>query len=617
LVIIIIPVIPFLRPATLFLTPDLKPFFGGTYFPPDDRWGRPGLKTVLLGVADAWKNRRQELLKTGESLIQALQAQAARTSANILLTESVLNQAYRQFVATYDDHHGGFGSEPKFPMGHGLSFLLRIWKRTGDPQALKMVKQTLESMAAGGMYDQLGGGFHRYSTDPAWRVPHFEKMLYDQALLAQAYLEAYQATRDEAYASLAREIFEYLLRDMTSPEGAFTCAEDADSVEDAAHPQEKKEGAFYVWTSNQLQELLGAEKAKLIAYLYGVEPGGNALSDPQGEFQGKNILYRAHTWKEAAQKFKQSESQVQQWIAESKQVLLEARNKRPRPHRDDKILTDWNGLTIASLAFGSRVLEEPRYQEAALGASHFILEKLVREDGRLLHRYREGESGILGNLEDYAFFIQGLLDLYEATFESPVLEKAKRLTTEMVRLFWDEKGGGFFMIGFDAQRLLVRQKELYDGAIPSGNSVAASVLLRVGRLTMEKSFEEKAQTLFKGFSEEISQHPSAYPQLLQAFDFALGPSYEIVIAGASADPVTQEMIRAVYQRFLPNKVVALHPPGKEGAAIEILIPFLKEQKALHGKPTAYVCQNYACDLPITDLEELRRNLTKTVKVSHE
>ncbi len=613
-------------PLTVFLTPDLKPFHGGTYFPPEDRWGIPGLKTLLKGVAQAWEGRRDEILRSSESMTQALKSQAsAEPSAGVLVTEEFLKGAYRHFAATFDESYGGFEPAPKFPRSHGLSFLLRYGKRYRDPEALKMVGETLKAMADGGMYDHLGGGFHRYSTDSQYRVPHFEKMLYDQAILARSYLEAYQATGKVEFAATAREIFEYVLRDVTDPKGGFYSAEDADSP--VPGTDEKAEGTFYLWTKAELDQTLGAEAAPVVAYLYGILPAGNALIDPQGEFQGKNILYRAHTLEEAAQMFKRPVAEIEKMVEQAKRRLFEARSRRPRPHLDDKVLVDWNGLMISSLAFGSRVLEEPRYREAARSAADFILKNLVRSDpvrpelvegrtsaqGRLLHRYRDGEAGILGTLEDYAFFVHGLVDLYEATFEPQYLAEAKRLTQEMIRLFWDDQNGGFFLTATDAEKLLVRQKELYDGAIPSGNSVAALDLLRVGRLTMAKELEEKAEALMRSFADQIAQNPSAYPQLLIALDFALGPSNEIVIAGSPQDPATQAMIRTVYDSFLPNKVVALHPPGKEGQAIEALVPFLKEQVALEGKPTAYVCQNYTCNLPISDVEALKNLLKENLK----
>ena len=598
-------------PLSVFLTPERKPFFGGTYFPPESRWGQPGFKQLLNGIAQAWSSKRQELLQSSEAIVQVLREQQKGQAAGEVPSEGLLRGAYGNFAATYDEQFGGFEPAPKFPRAHALSFLLRYGygERQKEPNALKMVEKTLQAMAAGGMYDHLGGGFHRYSTDAQWHVPHFEKMLYDQAILAKAYLEAVQVTGRKEYADTAREIFDYVLRDMTDPQGGFYSAEDADSVPSTGGTAtESEEGAFYVWTAQELDRLLGADRAGIFRFLYGVKPEGNALHDPQGEFQGQNILYRAHTTAEAAAQFKMSEQEIDRIVAESGRILFEARSKRPRPHLDDKILVDWNGLMISALAFGSRLLEEPRYREAAERSARFILERLVRKDGRLLHRYREGEPGILGTLEDHAFFVHGLIDLYEATFDPRYLAQGQRLTQEMIRLFWDERKGGFFLSGADAEELLVRQKEIYDGAIPSGNSVAALNLLRIGRLTMDQDLEKKAQLLMESFSGQVAANPSAYPQLLIALDFALGPSAEIVIAGPPDSPATQAMVQAVFKPFLPNKVVAFHPTDESARQIEALVPFLKSLAAREGRATAYVCRNYACDLPTTDLTRLQDQL---------
>ena len=606
-------------PLTVFLTPDLKPFYGGTYFPPEERWGRPGLKQVLTSVAASWKERPDRLRAAGDSLTQALQAETARAAAGTLAPEPVLTAALRQFTDSYDAQHGGFDAAPKFPRSHALSLLLRAWRRRHDPALLTMVEQTLQAMAAGGLYDQLGGGFHRYSTDARWRIPHFEKMLYDQALLATTYLEAYQATGRPEYAEVAREIFEYVLRDLTSPEGAFYSAEDADSAEDPARPTEKREGACYLWTPAQLEAVLGADDAAVIAFLYGVEPGGNAPDDlaaasgdgttalglAPGEFQEKSVLYRAHTVAEVAKYFKRPKSEITALLARARPRLFEARRARPRPHLDDKVLVDWNGLMIAAFAIGARVLEEPRYEAAAQRAADFLLARLVRTDGRLLHRYRGGDAAVFGMLDDYAFLIHGLIELYQTTFEPRYLTEATRLTGGMLTLFWDEPGGGCFLTGRDAEALLVRQKVLYDGAIPSGNSVAALDLLRLGRLTGTTAWELKAQQLFNAFAGMVTQHPTAYPQLLMALEFAAGPSQEIVLAGPPDDAALQAMRRVVRQAFVPNAVVVLHPPGAAGAAIEALVPWVVPQGMIQGRPAAYVCQSHVCRRPVTSADALK------------
>lgn len=599
-------------PMTVILTPDLKPFFGGTYFPPEDRWGSPGLKTILQTIAQKWERERKQILESSENITRAVRAEAqAKAAMSHALDEKTLEKAYQQFRSQFDSQWGGFGGAPKFPRSHTLSFLLRYWKRSGDVKALEMVEKTLQGMAKGGMYDHIGGGFHRYSTDRLWRIPHFEKMLYDQAILSKTYLEAYQATGKEEYARTAREIFKYVLRDMTGPEGAFYSAEDADSAPDPARPKEKSEGAFYLWPYEEIVSLLGQERANIFNYYFGVEPKGNTPKDPHGEFLGRNILYVAHSLEETAGKFGKTLEEVSQLLKEAKAKLFQARSKRLRPHLDDKVLTDWNGLMISSLAFGSRVLNEPSYREAAQKAADFLLEKMKQKDGRLMHRYRDGEVAITGFIEDYAFFTHGLYDLYEATFDPRYLEEAKFFLKGMFRLFWDEAGGGFFLTGKDAEKLIARTKELYDGAIPSGNSLAALSLLRVGRLTMDREMENWARSTLDAFSEEIDRFPAGYPQMLLVLDFAVGPSREIVIAGGENDSGTQSMIRETYSRFLPNKVIALHPPGGEKAKrIEALSPFIENQVSKDDKPTAYVCKNYVCDFPTTDVSKLRELLQK-------
>ncbi len=592
-------------PLTVFLTPDKQPFYGGTYFPAEDKFGRPGLKNILVSIADAWANKKDEILAAGESLTQAIRKQAEFQSKEVfLLNEKTLEKAFTGFSKSFDPEFGGFGSAPKFPMSHSLSFLLRYWKRTGKQEAIDMVEKTLTAMHRGGIYDHIGGGFHRYSTDSQWRIPHFEKMLYDQAILSRTYLEAYQATGKEEYADTARQIFTYVLRTMTRPEGGFYSAEDADSF-DPEQPEEKKEGAFYVWNNKEITNILGREHAEIFHHSFGMKPEGNALQDPQGEFRGKNILYISHDTDATAKHFKKSPEEIERIIRSAKDKLYTARAKRPRPYLDDKVLTNWNGLMISSFALGSRVLNNPGYRKAAEKAALFILENMIDKNRRLLHRYRGGESGIPGTLEDYAFFIHGLYDLYEASFDSRYLKESKYLTHEMIRLFWDNSDGGFFFTADDAEELLVRQKEIYDGAIPSGNAIASLDLIRIGRLTIEKDFESKAEELLKAFSGKIIQLPGSFTQMLISLDFALGPSKEIVIAGHRESQDTEEMTRRVFKRFIPNKVVAFRPfSEKETGPVVRLIPFLREQIPLNGKTTAYVCINYICKFPTNNLKKL-------------
>ena len=597
-------------PLTLFLTPDQKPFYGGTYFPPEDRYGIPGLRSVLLSVADAWKTRREEVLRSGDMLTGALGSRRPRGRAEgAALNEATLSAAYHHFKATFDSVHGGFGGAPKFPMGQNLSFLLRYARREKHSEALMMAEKSLTAMAGGGVYDHLGGGFHRYSTDGQWRIPHFEKMLYDQAILSRAYLDAYQATGREIYAQVARRTLNYVLRDMTGNEGGLYSAEDADSPL-AHNPGRKGEGEFYLWKKDDVMSLLGEEHTKVLSLHFGIEQSGNAVSDPHGEFGGKNVLYTARTVEETARELGRSRAETEGIIQGAVHKLLQAREERPRPHLDDKVLTGWNGLMISSLAFAYRVLEEPAYREAAERSARFIIENLVADDGRLHHRYRDGEAGIAGTLDDYAFFIHGLIDLYEATFNVSHLVEADRLARLMCDLFWDDRDGGFFFTARGGEQLIIRNKEVYDGAIPSGNSVACLDLLRLGRMTANTEFESRARTLMRAFSDDIAGLPASHSFMLAALDFDIGPSNEIVLA-AGGDPETvRQMVRVIYGDFIPNKVVLLRPATEvEAQPLLGLAPFAAEYRPVEGRTAAYVCANHACRAPARSFEELRHLLT--------
>ena len=580
-------------PMTVFLTPQGQPFWGGTYFPPDDRAGRPGLRRILTSIAEAWRSRRDDILRSGQSITEAIQAGAVGGGETTAApTLDVFRAAAAQLGDQYDAAHGGFGPAPKFPRSHALSFLLHVWARGKEPRMLDMVTTTLDAMDRGGLHDQLGGGFHRYSTDERWLVPHFEKMLYDQALLARTYLEAYQATGRSRYADVARDIFEYVLRDLRDPGGAFYSAEDAGEV--------GKEGEFYVWTPAEIEHVLGEQDAEVVDAFYGVTRGGNFE-------HGRSILSVPQPLEAFAAERHLSVEEVRERLEASRRTLFETRNRRRRPHRDDKILTDWNGLMIGALAYGGRVLHEPRYVQAADEAATFLMERL-RRDGHLLHRYRDGHADIDAFLDDDAFLSWGLLELYETTFDARWLQEAKRLTEEMVRLFWDQQSGGFFFSGTQNEQLIAKTKELYDGALPSGNSVAALDLMRVGLLTMDEGVRQIAEQLFKTFSARLTQAPHAYPQFLIALDWWLGPAQEIVIAGDPDRDDAQRMIREVARRFLPRAVVILHPTGPSAGAIEELVPFVREQTMLDGNATAYVCEQYRCQLPTTDLTQFTSRL---------
>ncbi len=595
-------------PMTVILTPDKKPFFGGTYYPPYPKWGSPGLMEIMEFIHKAWQNNRQELIESSTSLTDVLKEKSSQ-GEKVPLTENTFKRAFNYFFQNYDQHFGGFGHAPKFPSSHNLSFLLRYWKRSGDPQALKMVEHTLQEMAKGGMYDQLGGGFHRYSTDEKWHVPHFEKMLYDQAILVRTYLEAYQITRNEFYARTAREIFDYVLRDMRDKVGGFYSAEDADSLDPAQEGDQKKEGAFYVWDHKEIENVLDQKDTEIFIYYFGVSDKGNVASDPHGEFIEKNILYQAHTLEEVKDHFKKSMAEIKDSLKKSRQKLIEVRTKRPRPHLDDKILVDWNGLMISGLAVGSRILKEPKYREAAQQAADFILERLLTPQRRLLHRYRDKDAAIVGTLEDYAFFIHALLDLYETSFEVKYLERAVDLAAQMLEFFWDAEKGGFFMTAEDGEKILFRPKELYDGAIPSGNSMAALDLIRLWHLTLDSKWEIAYKDLLDSFSADVAERPMVYGQFLIALDFALGPSQEIIIAGDENDSKMQKMVEEIFKRFLPRRTLMVYSAkSPETKKLFSLAPFIKEQARGTDKPTVYICENHVCQLPIEELNQLEEAL---------
>jgi len=575
-------------PLTIVMTPDKEPFFAGTYFPKKAKYGRPGLMEILEQVASLWRTERPRVLQVGNQVIQTIQNISSSPMAGDL-TEENLKQAYQKFEDSFDEANGGFGRAPKFPSAHNLSLLLRWWKRSGEEKALKMVEETLDAMWRGGMYDHLGFGFHRYSTDSKWLVPHFEKMLYDQAMIAIAYIEAYQATGKEQYAEVARQIFIYVLRDITSPEGAFCSSENADS--------EGEEGKFYIWTQDEIKAILGEQKSDLFCRFYSVTEKGNLE-------EGRNVLHIKKTVEEFARDEGMAPQELKEILEQSRKRLLAAREKRIHPSKDDKILTDWNGLMIAALSKGAHALNKPEYADAARKAADFLLKELRREDGRLLHRYREGEAAIPGYLDDYAFLVWGLVDLYEATFEARYLGEALALTDDMLRLFWDDKDSGLYFTGSDSEELIARMKDTYDGAIPSGNSVASLSLLRFGRMTMRQELEKKAEQAMESFGKTISSSPTAFSQLLIALDFALGPTQEIVIAGNFPKKDTKQMLRAVHRRFLPGKILILHPEDEAGKAIEKIVPFIKHQNTINGKATAYVCENFTCKSPTTDVAKM-------------
>ena len=630
-------------PMSVWLTPNLQPFVGGTYFPPDDRYGQPGFRKVLERIAAAWKQDHEKIVDQSSKIISALrESQTAPPAAADKIDTKILETAYEQFARSYDAEEGGFSNAPKFPRPVTLNFLSRFYTR--DPssasakRALEMNIFTLRKMAAGGMHDHLGGGFHRYSVDRYWHVPHFEKMLYDQAQLAVAYLDAFQITRDPQFESITRDILDYVARDMTSKEGGFFSAEDADSpvpvamVYDRRTSESEKrasiessdvrraplqkpgtaEGAFYVWTKKEIDSALG-ETAEMFDFHYGVQPHGNAPegSDPQDEFRGKNILIERHSIADTAKHFKKSEDEVGQSLARSREKLLSIRGKRPRPHLDDKIIASWNGLMISAYARGAQVLGEPRYLEAATRAAKFLRANLYDHSRKLLFRnYREGRSHIEGFADDYAFVIQGLIDLYEASFDIEWLKFALELQETQDRLFFDEKNGGYFSTSGKDSSIPLRMKDDNDSAEPAANSVAALNLLRLAQFRDDKQFAGRAKKTIDAFGATLSHFASAMPQMLVALNSSLTKPRQIVIAGKRNDPATRALLAEVHQHFLPNKILLLADGGDGQRYLGEKLEAIRAMSMVDGKPAAYVCENFTCKAPVTDVKEMRQLLLK-------
>ena len=604
-------------PLSAWLTPDLKPFYGGTYFPPDARWGRPGFPQILERLAEAWEKERNKVVDSSNQASQTIQKYMTVSGRSGPLDPAALENGVASFQKSYDSTHGGFRGAPKFPMPVIHNFLLRYHARSGQKKALEMSVATLRAMARGGIYDRVGGGFHRYSTDAVWHIPHFEKMLYDNAQLAVNYLEAYQITKDPELARIARETLEYVRRDMTHPQGGFYSAEDADSlppelagkVSDKGH-EHKTEGAFYVWEKKEIRTALGSEPGEIFSYHYGVRSEGNASADPHGEFKNKNILFAAHTLSETARQFKMPEGRVKTLLEEARQKLLATRSKRPRPHLDDKILVSWNGLMMTAFARAAQVFDDPSYLESARKAAAFIRTNLYGSKSRTLYRrWRDGERKIPGIADDYAFLVQGLIDLYETSFDVQWLEWAIELTETQNRLFYDRENGGFYMTAADHdQNLLVRAKEDSDNVEPTASSVAALNLLRLAQFTDREDFRQVAEKTLTLFGKQLAQDPGSLAQMLVALDYALSKPKQIVIAGDPSAKDTQAMLRLVHDRLIPGKILLLADGGKGQETLARRLPFLKGVTRKRNKATAYVCIDYACKLPTNELRVLAQIL---------
>jgi len=590
-------------PLTIIMTPDKKPFYAATYIPRESRYGRIGMMELVPRLQQVWQSDRDKITATTKQIVAGLQKSDARPAAGSLDPRAV-EDGYSQLAGRYDATHGGFGSAPKFPSPHNVVFLTRYWRRTGNPRALEMVENTLEKMRLGGVYDQVGFGFHRYSTDEEWLVPHFEKMLYDQAMLTMAYTEAWLATGNPIFERTVREIVEYVLRDMTAPEGGFYSAEDADS--------EGEEGLFYLWDVSQIEEILGKEDSAFAAAVWTLTAEGNYTDEVKGTRTGRNIPHLTTNHAATAKVLGTTAKDFDNRLESARSRLFDIREDRVHPLKDDKVLADWNGLMSASLAYAGRVFAEREWVEAAEKATAFVLRQMRAKDGRLLHRYREGDASIPAFLDDYVFMTTAMLQLYDATFDAAYLEKALQLQQKTLDLFWDNENGGFYFTAADSEKLLVRQKEIYDGAIPSGNSMAAENSIRIAGLTGDTEHLQGADAIFAAFSSDAARLPSAHSQLMIALQRGAGPSLEVVIAGDPGADDTNDLIATVREVYLPQASVLLVPPGPAGASIRKLATFAEGYVPVEGRAAAYVCRDFQCQLPTTDPKKLAKLLEEAI-----
>jgi uncharacterized protein len=584
-------------PMTVFLTPEAVPFYAGTYFPPEDRYNMPGFPRVLISLADAFRERPGEIQETATAILDALKQSTATIESNESFSPALLETAYRGIIKNYDVTNGGFGGAPKFPPAMSLEFLLHTYYRTGEPRALEIITHTCRKMAQGGIYDHLGGGFHRYSTDARWLVPHFEKMLYDNALLSRLYLHYYQVTGDISARSVAEGILDYVVREMTDPLGGFYSTQDADS--------EGVEGKFFVWSLDEIKKLLGEREAGLFAAYYNVTESGN--------FEGENILNIPSDLAEVARAENVTPERLTETLNESRRILFEAREKRVKPDRDEKVLTAWNGLMLASFAEAGAILNRADYTQVAKHNARFVLDSL-RKEGLLQRTYKDGQAKLNAYLEDYAFYIDGLLTLFETTGELEWFQEACALTATMIDEFWDEQEGGFFFTGKSHEDLIVRAKDFFDNATPSGNSVAAEVLLRIGMLTDNSDYQRRAATVLRLTSSMVGRYASGFGRILCAFDFYLGKPKEIAIVGAPASEDTKSLLKEIWRPYLPNKVIAQAASDDKTAAE--LIPLLRDRPLRDNKATAYVCEHFVCKEPATSPGQLASQLLNSATTSN-
>jgi uncharacterized protein YyaL (SSP411 family) len=610
-------------PMSVWLTPELKPFYGGTYFPPTSRWGRPGFLEILQEIARVWRDERDRVVESANGVTERLRSLEQSTPTWTTPSTDALAATLHQFKQSFDARRGGFGDAPKFPRPSELLFLLREHARTGDADAREMVLRTLRSMALGGMRDHVGGGFHRYSVDGAWRVPHFEKMLYDQAQLVLAFVEAAQVSGDPFYAEVAEDTVLYVLREMTDAGGGFHSAEDADSVppEDAASDApHKKEGAFYLWRADEIDALLGGD-ADIVKLRFGIEPEGNAPQDPQQEFTGKNLLYVARSLDDLAARTAKSPAEVAAVLNRSRMRMFKARLERPRPHRDDKVLTAWNGLQIAALARLARYLRAgdadsrqaaDRYVAAARRAADFFRDTMWNAESRtLLRRYRDGRAEIEAYAEDYAYLIFGLLELFQADADAPRLEWIRALQERQDELFWDETSGGWFSTSGRDPSVLVRMKEEYDGAEPSASAVSVLNLLTLTHLVEHPDWPGRVERTLRLFGSRLEQMGRAVPMMAAALSTYSAGRQQIVIVDGDGEFDGDALEQAAASPYLPFSI-AFRIRRDRQAMLGGVLPFVAAMHAIDGRAAAYVCRDFACRQPVTTAEALERELKALV-----
>jgi uncharacterized protein YyaL (SSP411 family) len=583
-------------PLSIIMTPDKKPFFAGTYIPKVSRFQMLGMTDLIPKIGNLWKTQKNDILNSSEEITNSLK-RSDEDISNKVLDDSIFEFAYGEFLSVFDESYGGFGKQPKFPSPHNLIFLIRNWGRNGSKKSLEMVEKTLDSMMFGGIWDHIGFGFHRYSTDRYWLVPHFEKMLYDQALLSMVFSEAYLASKNTQYKEIMDGILCYVLRDMTSSSGAFFSAEDADS--------EGEEGKFYLWEENEIRKNLG-DDTDLFTNLFNISSEGNYYDEVSGKKNHKNIPHLKKSLDQLSKELNIPKKELEDKIDSSRKKLFFAREKRTRPQKDDKILTDWNGLMIAAFCKAYRISGNKLYLDSAEHAAEFILNNMKDKTGGLLHTFRDSEAKIPGFISDYTYFVWGLLELYQSNFKVKYLKSAIEFTKYINKHFWDNEKFGYFLTSDEAEELLTRQKIGYDGAIPSGNSVALMNLLKIAKITGETEFEERANHLLLSFSKKIDRHPSSYTMFLVALDFAIGPSYEIVVVGSLESEDTKRMLEKINKIYLPNKVVVLKED--ENDEIYDLVPYSVKMDKVQGKTSVYVCKNFSCELPVTDLDDMLKLL---------